>query len=86
MLKRKDKFKIVLSGLKVGKHFFEFEIAPEFFEDFEGSIIEKANVHVDVDLEKRDNMLLLDFQMAGEIETECARCASEIPGPDTRCC
>lgn len=81
MLKRKDRFKIAFSSLKLGKHSFEFEIGPEFFKGFDCTIIEKAHIHVEADMEKRANMLVFEFALKGEIFTDCARCTAEVAIP-----
>lgn len=81
MLKRKNTLLIVFSSLKEGKHSFRFEITPEFFECFDNSIIQKANMQVDVEMEKKSNMLVFDFALKGEITTDCARCTDDLLVP-----
>ena len=72
---RMEQFSIPFAGLARGVHQFEFEIDDKFFEAFENSVIEKANVHVDLELIKEDNMLTLTFRFNGRITHECVtRC------------
>lgn len=78
MLKRENRLNIVFSSLKEGKHTFGFEITPEFFEGFDCSIIQKANMQVGIEMEKKSNMLVFDFDLKGEIIADCARCSEEM--------
>ena len=81
MLKRKDRMIIVFSGLKEGVHHFEIKVTPEFFEQFEYSLIHEAFVKVNVELEKKSNMLLFDIEFNGEIITPCDRCTEDMSVP-----
>lgn len=83
---RMEQFSIPFAGLARGVHQFEFEIDDKFFEAFENSVIEKAAVHVDLELIKEDNMLTLTFRFNGRITHECDRCLEEfdLPVNETR--
>ena len=61
MNKRKE-FIIPFVGLKLGKHQFEYQINNSFFEIFDFSEFEKSNIKVNVVLEKKANLLELDFK------------------------
>jgi uncharacterized metal-binding protein YceD (DUF177 family) len=67
-------FIIPFIGLKVGKHHFEFEIDDTFFESMEYSIIQKGNVKVELELDKKETMLIATFDVEGVVETLCDRC------------
>ena len=54
-------------GLKTGVHTYEFEIGDAFFEGFEYSIIQKAKVHVKLELEKKETMLIGNYFLNGEV-------------------
>ena len=83
---RMEQFSIPFAGLARGMHQFEYEIDDKFFESFENSVIEKAVVHVDLDLLKEDNMLTLTFRFNGHITHACDRCleAFDLPLHETR--
>lgn len=81
MLKNKDRMIIVFSSLKEGVHHFEFEITPEFFAHFEYSFIQEAYINVKIEMEKKTNMLLFDFDLKGEIVTPCDRCTEDLRIP-----
>ncbi len=71
-------FIINFGSLTTGEHEFEFEVTDSFFKKFDNSIIEKGNVDVLVVVERKDNMLLLDFTMEGEITVQCDRCLENM--------
>lgn len=74
-------FIIPFVGLKQGKHVFEFDITDAFFETFDYSIIQKGNVHIDFTLDKKDTMMVGEFQLEGSVETTCDRCNDSIEVP-----
>jgi uncharacterized protein len=67
-------FKIPFVGLKPGKHEFEFDVDNSFFETLSYSLIEKGNLKVWLDLEKKETMLLASFYVDGAVEMVCSRC------------
>lgn len=68
-------FKVQFSGLKLGKHTFEFVVDDTFFEKLEYSPIDKGEIDVTVELEKKASMLILDFNLLGWVMDTCDRCA-----------
>lgn len=69
-----DHFSIPVSGLSNGLHGYDFTIDKAFFQHFEGSPIEVADIKVHMDFEKRYDMYVLDFQMEGTVQVTCDRC------------
>ena len=69
-----SQYTIPFSGLKEGKHLFEFSADRRFFAGFEESEIENGNVGIQVELEKRTTHLRLKFLLKGEVELICDRC------------
>ncbi len=55
-------------------HDFEFEIEDAFFEQLEYSIIHSGNVKVDLNLEKKETMLIGNFKIQGTVSASCDRC------------
>lgn len=78
---RLEKYSIPFAGLAKGSHQYEFEIGDSFFESFENSVIQKANVHADIDFEKAETVLTLTFRMKGFITQTCDRCLEEFNIP-----
>jgi len=69
---------IPFSGLKKGMHQFSFDIDATFFEQFENTIIESAEVHIDIEFLKKENMLQVDFVFSGIADGFCDRCTDPI--------
>lgn len=78
MKKKTQRLLIPFSGLKEGKHEFDFSIDAEFFEQFEQSLVEQAKIDVQIDFEKKKNLLELDIQFEGSIDSICDRCSDPL--------
>lgn len=78
MKKEKQQLIIPFIGLKDGIHQFEFKINSTFFEQFDYSIIEKADFLVEVEFEKKPTLFNLIFKLRGTIVTSCDRCADDL--------
>lgn len=74
-------FIIPFVGLKQGKHDYSFDVTDAFFETFEYSIIQQGDVRINFTLDKKDTMMVGEFQLEGRVKTACDRCndAIEIP-------
>jgi len=75
-LKQLKQFSIPFTGLKIGKHQFDFEIDNSFFDAFEYSLVKKGKLKAEVELDKQETMLLLQFHVFGTIELDCDKCLS----------
>ena len=69
-----NEFNIPFVGLKVGKHYFEYEINTSFFESMEYSIIHEGSLKATLELEKKETMLIALFAVNGSVSTTCDRC------------
>lgn len=78
-LKSLRNYSIPFTGLKLGKHQFEYEIGDAFFDEFEYSLVKKANLKCLVELEKQETMLILTFDIKGTIDANCDRCLAQYP-------
>lgn len=65
---------IQFSGLKLGKHKFDFSVDDTFFEKLEYSQIKTGEVEVEIELDKGSTMFILDFKLKGWVGEECDRC------------
>ncbi len=72
---------ISFSGLKLGNHEFDFQISDSFFETFEFSRTQKANLTLKVILNRAENMLNLDFNFNGSVNVSCDSCGEEFDFP-----
>ncbi|MET7028687.1 YceD family protein [Sediminicola luteus] len=70
MTKHKE-FAIPFSGLKQGKHEFEYRIKNEFFESFEYDDINGADISLSVTLNKMSTMLELEMYAKGTVNVNC---------------
>jgi uncharacterized protein len=68
------KYVIPFTGLKDGKHTFNFIIDDRFFEAFEGSEVKNGNVDVVIELNKTPRFLELHFNLEGKVRVMCDRC------------
>ena len=78
-LKSLRNYSIPFTGLKLGKHQFEYEVNDAFFDEFEYSIVKKASLKCLVELEKQETMLILTFDIKGTIDANCDRCLAQYP-------
>jgi uncharacterized metal-binding protein YceD (DUF177 family) len=78
---RLKEYTIQFVGLELGNHQFEFEVNDSFFEHFEFSQIQHGQIHVTVDLEKMERMMILNIGIEGEALVSCDRCTNEFSFP-----
>lgn len=69
-MKHKE-FSIPFSGLKQGKHEFDYKIDNKFFESFGYNEFNGADINLDVVLNRTITMLELDFNAAGTVNVDC---------------
>lgn len=70
MMQHKE-FIIPFSGLKQGKHEFEYTIENEFFESFEYDEFNGADIKLDVTLNKMSTMMELEMKARGTVNVNC---------------
>lgn len=69
-MKQKE-FNIPFSGLKQGKHNFNFQIDNTFFDSFEYDEFNDASIALEVLMQKTSTMLELDFEASGTVNVDC---------------
>ncbi len=69
---------IPFSGLKAGIYQYSFDIDGKFFDHFEYSEIKQAKVRVNVEMERKQRMLLFRFDISGSVRVPCDRCLEEF--------
>jgi uncharacterized protein len=67
-------YNIPISGLKEGRHLYDFEIGNKFFEGFEESEIKEGNLSVVIELDRRSSHFDLIIKISGEVSICCDRC------------
>jgi uncharacterized protein len=65
-------------GLKEGVHDFEFMISSTFFEEMQSEEVMDLNLNLQLNLEKKTNLLILNFHFSGSFNTLCDRCGDDI--------
>lgn len=77
-------YSLPILGLKPGAHHFEYALDRSFFELFPDAPIADSQIHVALDLDKRPDMMILDFDVTGSFRTACDRCTADIDLPLAR--
>ncbi len=74
-------YNIPFKGLENGIHNYRYQISTDFFKKFENSRIAECNYAVELILDKRDHMMILDFSFNGEFRAICDLCLAMISIP-----
>lgn len=74
-------FSVPIKGLKSGIHQYHFQIDKSFFSQFENSLVQEGTFEVDLIFDKRPDMYVLTFQLAGTVSAICDRCLESINLP-----
>jgi len=80
-LKSLRTYSIPFTGLKLGKHQFEYAVDDAFFDEFDYSLVKKANLQCRVELDKQETMLILDFHISGTVNANCDKCLAQYLQP-----
>ena len=73
-----DEYIIRFTSLKDGFHDFSYKLGSEFFEHIEYSEVKNAELTVNLSLEKKTTMMILNFEIQGKIEVMCDRCTDDF--------
>jgi len=76
-----NQFEIPIQSMQIGLHQYDFELDRNFFESFEASPVENGQYSVKLELDKRANEFLLNFEINGFFESPCDRCLADINVP-----
>lgn len=68
---RHKEFEIPFSGLKAGRHQFDFQIDNSFFEGFQYDEFNGADIQVRAVLNKMSTMMELELQAHGSVKVAC---------------
>jgi len=68
---KKKEFSIPFSGLKQGKHEFEYKVVNEFFESLEYNEFNDADINLKVLMNKTSTMLELELKAQGNVNVDC---------------
>jgi uncharacterized protein len=76
-----DKFDIDIAKLGLGQHHFSFKIDQKFFELFDYSLVDRGDLDVKLELEKKTSFIALNYQISGTIELVCDRSLDQYDYP-----
>lgn len=76
-------FELKFSGLAVGKHHFEYEIKKTFFDFFQDKgveieVINDGNLFFNIELDKKENLLVFDIDYKGSVHVNCDVCLDDL--------
>jgi uncharacterized protein len=74
----RKKYRIPYTGLKEGKHSFEFTAAVEFFDHYKYDYVSQVELTATVELQKMSTMMILDLSLSGNYNTPCDRCGDDF--------
>lgn len=80
-MKKLSEYVVQFEGLKTGSHRFDWEVDEKFFEDFGDVEFGRGKFHVELDLQKENTMLILNFHIHGSFSCSCDLCLEEIHMP-----
>lgn len=69
--------RVAYKGYANGTHFLNYTIDDSFFEQFENSLVQKADVNVSLVMDKQDTMIEIQFYLNGKISLTCDRCLDD---------
>jgi uncharacterized protein len=79
-------YDIKFVGLSIGKHVFDFHINDEFLSYYKESLVTKADISIQVELEKQSEVLfILHFTLKGYVGVDCDRCLTSFNLPVDDC-
>jgi uncharacterized protein len=73
-----EEYIIRFSSLKDGIHNFNYNVGNEFFEHIDYSEIKNTELVVNLSLEKKSTMMILNFEFEGKVEVMCDICTDDF--------
>ena len=74
-------YQIPFVGLKPGVHHFNYELDDVFFGHFPESQVQRGKVFVDLALDKKERLFVLNFDISGSVASDCDRCGQPFDLP-----
>jgi len=74
-------FIIPIIGLKLGDHSYNFKVDGEFFKEFDNTELENGQLKINLILTKRSNLMELNFQVTGVVNSLCDKCGGDLNLP-----
>lgn len=77
----KSEFSLPIKGLIDGLHQYAFELKDSFFDMYEESLVKKGLFTIQLQLEKKPSLIVLNFDCVGALHAPCDRCLKQIEIP-----
>jgi len=77
-MEKGKEYLIPVSGMAIGQHSYHFVIDDAFFAQFDYSEVKQGRVALDLDVEREESMMALEFSFKGEVLVPCDRCADDF--------
>jgi uncharacterized protein len=74
-------YNLPISGLKEGRHLYDFKISKEFFDKFEESEVKEGDLTADVQVDKSSTHLDIIIKITGTLNIACDRCLGLFKHP-----
>lgn len=74
-------YKIPFKGIREGQHEYEFHVEDTFFVAMESEDIHHGDINVKLKLDKQSRMMILDFEIQGNLVLVCDRCLEDLDFP-----
>ncbi len=76
-----SKYDVYFGGKKNGYYSFSYDLGNDFFELFPDPPVREGSLTVYLELEKKTNLLVLDFQINGHLSMVCDDCLESFLSP-----
>ncbi len=80
-MKKAREYEIAYASLPIGNHTFTFSLQDSFFDQFATPFFSNTQLTVHLQLDKKTNLCLLNFQVQGTVFTNCHRCGDDFDLP-----
>lgn len=74
-------YDIPLQAMPNGEHSYSYELGADFFGLFESSLIQSAQIQVELRIQRLGSRLDCQFDANGTVKVDCARCLEALDWP-----
>ncbi len=74
-------YSILFEGLKAGNHYFRFKMDDSFFSFYQNPESLKGQMKVEVEMDKKSDLLALDLKFSGFVSVICDKCLEYFEMP-----
>jgi uncharacterized metal-binding protein YceD (DUF177 family) len=80
-MRSKSEYALPFEGLKLGVHEYEFKLDNTFFASEAHSFVQQGELHLKFKLEKKERMMLGNFDFDGYVISPCDLCTEDVKVP-----